>query len=1319
MRIWLASLVIPLLLQGCISPDNKTFDGMGTPDITQCGTIPGVGDGINYVPRVDSTFASDGEQHPDIFYMAWSQLDSRSDLRFPARGYSDDGYEDKLLVSRENLDGSIATWQLLPALEDSCVDAEKVRIHSFDMAPDGRSLFISMRRDDHPRLAIYEYNIYSRSYRKITHDDNHDFTYPTYVGDDAQSGHRTLFVSKTVDETEIPVIYAGAVLLDEYDRAPTPLIHRLDAETGDTLRIGLNNSHQTEPVLLDRENGTPLVVFTQWEHQASVNRFSLWKTQIDGSDNFTFLGQESRTDASGANLFQPRQIKSGPYAGYVIATEGARSNHRFAAEGNIVVAQRNELDLRSDLISLSRVDASSGMDLNLARNPEHYNDSSFVYSFRDSVDNGYGIYLKEYPSATAVNGPGMQIIADSNYHFIQPRSFSHSAVPLTAPDDGVLGEGRSSYTNMALNGRSGFLVQNLIESDNGVQHQLDGTTPDEISLQFFAPSQTFSDSRTIGVGNSPEMSIPASGFISPESDGSIGVVMKSGLYVWKVNKSFNQNGNKFWIPVRAERQEVSFVPNRVNACNQCHQERSQQNIDRYTGFSSIASAKMEGDLSNVTDISNYDTAADVPDFHADIMPMFTTPNTAGVSCASCHGVRDKLNLGNTTGPEARTATWRALSSGAYKLPGTEETVPYLSASINPIAMDNKYGPAPFLWSLLLNDDLSRPPEAGYPNDASRNLDRSGDYGAAYDARIEAAIADVNGQYDHSSHWSAAQVQHFITYSSTQVPVGLSDRISFVADGVNGLEGAGAQRAYQALVRNCFDCHNNHAGAGIDAPGLGLPLEKRFSGATDIKSAQLRLVIDSHLANKGDTTYAPYEWQSNLEETMYRTLESARYRVNYANPDESELLVYARADALHGNVAHNAILSTSSADYIALRDWILGLPGVNQLPQLDTPLAPLVLNEYDDPQWIGPLTWSDPDGDLSQLMLSASASSEHIAGDSMLALDYTSLTSAMIKGYAILGDRGDHQIEMRVTDGEQGVVTQTVPVTITSDYIVPPPIDALPTAYAFYTVRETGELRKIDSSGNDVSVGIISHYSTDWTTVYRRADRGWLYFFNQEAQQVTIVDESNAVVLSTIQLDHAPNRETATHKQTVSLLWWRPADGVDGSSSCPGGELQGMLESKLSLTMNGDFYVGLGCGDGGTVVPEYRTRLADGGNTISVYVWRRATFMSKWVVEGIDRLNVLNLVTGKSKPINDYRFAETLYNGTLYPARDYMNVRAVVVAEDGAFYGFNKDLDAPIELFNFDPIEGVQQPLTMPTWLEGFMSNYQLHATPFLVIEPRL
>ncbi len=125
MQIRLALFLTALLLQGCISPDNETFDGQGTPDITQCGTIPGVADGSSYVPQVAPTFASDNQLHPDIFYIGWSQLDGRSDLRFPARGYSDEGYEDKLLVSREAPDGTISSWQLLPALESDCADATR------------------------------------------------------------------------------------------------------------------------------------------------------------------------------------------------------------------------------------------------------------------------------------------------------------------------------------------------------------------------------------------------------------------------------------------------------------------------------------------------------------------------------------------------------------------------------------------------------------------------------------------------------------------------------------------------------------------------------------------------------------------------------------------------------------------------------------------------------------------------------------------------------------------------------------------------------------------------------------------------------------------------------------------------------------------------------------------------------------------------------------------------------------------------------------------------------------------------------------------
>ncbi len=1332
MRLLFAT-VLCLALAACISPDNETVEGTGTPDIPVCGTIPGAGDGADYRPLEPRTFAADGRVHPDLFYLAWSTLDSRSDLRFPARGYEGTGFEDKLMVSREEPDGSISTWQLLPKLNDSCQDVEKIRLHSFDVAPDGKTLYLSMRRDSDPHLAIYAFDVNAYSFEKLAGQAGADLINPTYVGDDPQSGHPILFVAKTVEKEEIPVNYFAGVLRDEYDRAPTPLIHRLDAVTGDLFRIGLNNSHQTEPVAIPGPDGTPLVVFTQWEHQQTVNRFALWKMQVDGSDNFTFYGQESRTDRSGANLFSPRAIRSGPYQGYVLMTEGARSNHSFAAEGDILMTLRADLDLRSAPLFLSRVDNSTGDDVRIARSPEHYNAESFVYAHRETVDNTYSLYVKDYPAApdqsVVGNGPGTLIIADPHYHFVQPRSFYPPPSAQAAPGEGDLGESRSSFTNPALDGKSGFLVQNLTESDNGVQHQLDGIAPDDIALQFFIPSHTFDDSSTVGVGNSPEMSIPASGFIRPESDGSLGVIVKSGLYVWKVNKRFNLQGQDVWIPVRAERQEVSFVPNRVNACNQCHQERSQENIDHYAHFESIAATKMKSaDLSAVPDITSYNAYAAVPDFHRDIMPLFTTPGRQGQSCADCHNARDKLNLSNPTGPEARNATWRTLVSGAHRLP-SGRVVPYVSSSINPLGMDDDYQPAPFLWSLLLNDDLTVPPEAGFPNNGSRVLVRPGDYGATYDAEVEQAIAEVNAAYDHSAHWSAAQVQQFITYATTQVPVGLSDRIDFQAQGADYLGSAAGQKAYQALVRNCFECHNNHIEGGIDGDGFGLPQEKRFAGDTDLKSRQLRFVIWSHLAQKGDTTYSPYPWQSDLETAMYRTLESARYRIDFANPSESELLVYARADQLHDNVQHPAVLSEAHPDYLALSEWINGGAAINQPPTLAEPLSPLTFAEYDEPAWSTPLAWSDPDGDypvgdLSQLMLLGSGSAAHTANDSMLALDYLSLNSARVKTYAILGDRGTHQFDVRVTDGQQGTTAQSLPVTITSDYIVPTPRADLPTAYAFYTVRASGELRRIDSDGTDRSVGFIDGYTTDFTTVYRRADQGWLYFFDQGRQRVHVVDERDASVRFTIQLDHQPNKETATHKQTVYLLWWRPADGLSAASACAGGELQAVLESKLSETRNGDFYVGLGCGEpplsGDTmaVVPEYRTRLPDGGNTIGVYVWRRATFMTHWANESIDRLNVLNLVTGKPKFLTDYAFQERVYQDTLYPARDYHNVRAVVVGADGAFYGFNKDPDRPVEMFNFDPLEGVQMPVALPAWLQAYLESPLLYGTPFLVIEPR-
>jgi hypothetical protein len=250
--------------------------------------------------------------------------------------------------------------------------------------------------------------------------------------------------------------------------------------------------------------------------------------------------------------------------------------------------------------------------------------------------------------------------------------------------------------------------------------------------------------------------------------------------------------------------------------------------------------------------------------------------------------------------------------------------------------------------------------------------------------------------------------------------------------------------------------------------------------------------------------------------------------------------------------------------------------------------------------------------------------------------------------------------------------------------------------------------------------MIDGFSENWTTMYRRADKGWLYFVDQENQIIHVVDENTSDVLFDITINNEPNKETTTHKQTLYLIWWRPAEGNISDENYRAGELQGLLESKLSNTKDGDFYVSLGSGESNetTVVPIWRTKLADGANTLAVYVWKRATFMSKWVNEGIDRMNVLNLVTGKAKSLSDFSFPEKTVNGVDYNASDYFNVRAIVVAEDGAFYGFNKDLNTPVETFNFDPIEKIQKKVTIPQWLQDYIDNYQNYATPFLVIEPR-
>ena len=1353
-------LFILFFIQGCISTTNDTVEG-GTPDITTCNPIEGVLDGADFIPKTALTnHEDDGRSHPDLFYIAWAQLDARTDLRFPEKGYDDTGFEDKLLVSRKDKDGSYSTWQIYPAVDNECKDVEKVRIQSFDVAPDGKSLYIAMSKpvfsendtlkanDLNPdrNLGIFKMDISSKKITAITHDYSVSYSYPTYIGNDKDNNHEMLLISKTVTEDDIPMNYK-VVMQDEYDRAPVPLIHKLDTVTGTVTRIGFNNSHQTEPVVINQDSPTPLVVFTEWEHQATVNRFSLWKMQIDGSDNFMFYGQEARPDASSASIYQARQIKSGKYKDYILMGESARtegSGARFISEGNVIMAKRDVLDLRSPQTVLSKVDNPSGVEYNLARTPEHYNDESFVYAYRADVDSSYGIYIKDYPNdvnATVDPSAGELVISSDSYHFMQPRSFYPPKSQQVAPGVSELSENRLSFTNDNLHGKSGFIVENLGNSDNGVQHQINGIDTNDLRMQFFVPSHHFSNSYAVGMELSQELTVPSSEMIAPESDGSMGVILKEGLYVWKVNKKFpftdgTGNANNLWLPIRAERQEVSFVKNRVNECNQCHQDRNQGIIDKYDGYYSIAHTKMRGNLSDVIgtdkDISDYNATEDIPDFHKNIAPLFTkTALNGGGSCASCHNATDKLNLSNMTGISLRNSTYRNLILGAHKMPNTNDTLPYLYASINPMGMDDQYHPAPFLWSLLLNDDLTVPEDSNHSNTSSRNLDREGDYGAVFRQDVLDEITRINTVYDHSKHWSSSDIQKLIRYSSTRLAVGLSDKITFTPNNLSS-NTPQAQKAYQALVRNCYSCHNNHTVGGVNDSSFEdvIPKEKRYNSSVYLKNVNMRFVIHHHLGNKGDSKYSQSLSESDIRDAMSKTLGSALYRINFDDLDNSELLVYARgyykkSDSsqvpLNSSIkAHSGYGMAEGTDaYTAVSNWIKGISMINQAPTINQPTTTLSFKEYDEPAYLGEdIEWIDNDNELSQAFISTSGTTEYTVNDSMLSLDYQTLNSAKLQTYAILGDRGEQNLTFTVSDGLDSGSTQSIPVTITSNYVVPEPNATLPKAYLFFTDRNTSELKKLDTNGTETIVGTIDGFSETWTTMYRRADKGWLYFVDQKAQIVHVVDENTSEVLFDITLNHKPNEETISHKQTLYLIWWRPAEGNIGDANYRAGELQGLLESKLSETKNGDWYVTLGAGEEETVVPTWKTKLEDGANTLAVYVWKRATFMSKWVNEGIDRMSVLNLITGKAKALSDFSFPAKTVNGIDYNASDYFNVRAIVVAEDGAFYGFNKDLNTPVETFNFDPIEKIQKKVNIPQWLQDYIDNYQSYATPFLVIEPR-
>jgi hypothetical protein len=254
---------------------------------------------------------------------------------------------------------------------------------------------------------------------------------------------------------------------------------------------------------------------------------------------------------------------------------------------------------------------------------------------------------------------------------------------------------------------------------------------------------------------------------------------------------------------------------------------------------------MQGNLADVIgtdkDISEYNSTKVIPDFHKNIAPLFTKSGlNGGKSCVDCHNAKDKLNLANMTGVSLKTSMYRTFVLGAHKVKDKDKILPNQYADINPLGMDSKYHPAPFLWSLILDDDLSVPSDDNHSNTAARNLERKNDFGAQYDEDVISELNRINGDYNHSKHWSLEDTQKMITYGSTRLAVGLSDKIDFTENSLS-ISTPQAQKAYQALVKNCYECHNTHTAGGLQDANFTdiIPKEKRFTSASYLRDSRMR------------------------------------------------------------------------------------------------------------------------------------------------------------------------------------------------------------------------------------------------------------------------------------------------------------------------------------------------------------------------------------------------------------------------------------------------------------------------------------------------
>jgi len=402
-----------------------------------------------------------------------------------------------------------------------------------DLAPsfDGTRLLFAMRapeienadENDQPTWNIWEYDLESRSLRRIIESDNTaeegDDVAPQYLADG-----RIVFTSTRQRQSKAILLDEGKPqyeVLNEANNEPALNLHVMAADGTDIEQTTFNQSSDLDPIVL--QNGK--VLFTRWNRSPGNDGMDLYQLNPDGTELEILYGHHSHdvgSDDTAVHFVRPVELEDGrimvslrPYqtigfGGDIVAVDiDGFTDHEQPVYYNLGATGEGQKSLTSS-------DILTGEGINL----------SGRYAFASPMLDGTGRLLVGWSQCRLVDAvidtddpviyPCTQDRIDSGNYDAAPPLYglwvlnpqSGTQLPIVQPQEGVMYTDAVIFQNLGLpnyipDGIAGFDVDEELASEGyGVIHirsvyDFDGvdTTPAGLAVMS-NPTQTKSTMRT-------------------------------------------------------------------------------------------------------------------------------------------------------------------------------------------------------------------------------------------------------------------------------------------------------------------------------------------------------------------------------------------------------------------------------------------------------------------------------------------------------------------------------------------------------------------------------------------------------------------------------------------------------------------------------------------------------------------------------------------------------------------------------------------------------------------------------------------------------